>query len=97
MARRQLDLFGEDAQGELFQEPSPAGHAPLVPDLDDIRARLYGLLAKARAAKTLPWDQERTRLYCTVFPQMASWLPVAEADQLRFDFARELERLTNAA
>jgi hypothetical protein len=32
-----------------------------------------------------------------VFPNMANWLPEAEAEQLRFEFAREIERLRQAA
>lgn len=32
-----------------------------------------------------------------VFPQMANWLPQEERDQLRFEFAQELERLKLAA
>ena len=32
-----------------------------------------------------------------VFPQMANWLPHAEAEQLRFEFAQEMRRLTDAA
>jgi hypothetical protein len=31
------------------------------------------------------------------FPQMANWLPDDEANQLRFEFAQELERLKQAA
>jgi hypothetical protein len=29
----------------------------------------------------------------TVFPQMADWLPDDEANQLRFEFMQEIERL----
>jgi hypothetical protein len=36
-------------------------------------------------------------MYQIVFPQMANWLPEAEAEQLRFEFHRELKRLTKAA
>jgi hypothetical protein len=32
-----------------------------------------------------------------IFPQMANWLPEAEREQLRFDFAAELERLALVA
>jgi hypothetical protein len=32
----------------------------------------------------------------TVFPQMANWLPEEEAEQLRFEFAREIDRLKAA-
>jgi hypothetical protein len=31
-----------------------------------------------------------------VFPNMANWLPADEAAQLRFEFAREMDRLNGA-
>jgi hypothetical protein len=36
-------------------------------------------------------------MWRTVFPNMAKWLPEDEADQLRFDFGREMDRLKQAA
>jgi len=36
-------------------------------------------------------------MWQTVFPNMANWLPEEEADQLRFEFAQEMDRLTRAA
>jgi hypothetical protein len=36
-------------------------------------------------------------MWQTVFPNMAKWLPKDEADQLRFEFAQEMERLRRAA
>jgi hypothetical protein len=36
-------------------------------------------------------------MWQTVFPQMANWLPPEEADQLRFEFAQEMQRLARAA
>jgi hypothetical protein len=35
-------------------------------------------------------------MWQTVFPQMASGLPEDEANQLRFEFAQEIERLKAA-
>jgi len=32
-------------------------------------------------------------MWQAVFPNMAKWLPEPEADQLRFEFAQEMERL----
>ena len=43
-----------------------------------------------RAAKSIPWDDDRTALYRTIFPQMTSCLPDEEGAQLRFDFETEL-------
>ena len=45
----------------------------------------------------MPWDVRDARMWQTVFPQMARWLPDAEAEQLKLEFAREIERLTKAA
>jgi len=94
------DLFG-DGQHSLFGEsddripnPPPSSH---LPDPDDIRRRLHVLLAKAREAETMPWDERKARMWQIVFPQMANWLPDDEADQLRFEFAQEMQRLKHAA
>jgi hypothetical protein len=95
MARsHQQDLFETEAQPELF-EP---GAAPPVyqPDLDKVRARLHKILAEARAAEKLPWDQDQLLVYRTIFPQMAGWLPEEEAAQLRFEFDTEMTRLKAA-
>ena len=40
----------------------------------------------ARAADRLPWTERDARMWQTVFPQMANWLPEAERDQLRLVF-----------
>jgi hypothetical protein len=45
----------------------------------------------------MPWDERKARMWQIVFPQMANWLPDDEADQLRFEFAQEIERLKLAA
>jgi hypothetical protein len=49
-----------------------------------------------RAADAMPWDEKRTALYRTVFPQMTNWLPEEEGAQLRFQFEEELARLKAA-
>ncbi len=48
----------------------------------------------ARRAQVMPWPERDARMWRTVFPQMANWLPDAEAEQLRLQFAREMERLS---
>jgi hypothetical protein len=45
----------------------------------------------------MPWSERDARMWQTVFPNMAKWLPDDEADQLRFEFAQEMERLSKAA
>ena len=89
------DLFGhEPAQGDLFAGEPPRNNGVGVADPDEIRRRLYKLLAEARAAQSKPpWSKRDTDMYQIIFPQMAKWLPNAEAEQLRLDFRTELERL----
>ena len=97
----QTDLFGHPAgaaQGSLFGEGKmETPQVSCLPDPEDIRRRLNGLLAKARAAETMPWDERKARMWQIVFPNMANWLPDEEANQLRFAFAEEIERLKRAA
>ncbi|HEY7547991.1 MAG TPA: hypothetical protein VH913_00595 [Hyphomicrobiaceae bacterium] len=81
---RQLDMFG--APPAQCYDPDP----------EDVRAELLGILATARAAPQAPWSTKEVSYWRTVFPQMASWLPDDEAQRLRGEFARELERLEAA-
>ncbi len=90
----QQDLFGAEAQAELF-EPGAAPPA-YRPDPDEVRARLHKILAEARAAQRLPWDRDKLLVYRTIFPQMAGWLPEEEGAQLRFEFDTEMARLRAA-
>ena len=89
----QSDLFRVENQPDLFGDSPPAAYRP---DPDKVRARLYKILAEARAAQKLPWEPTRTSLYRTIFPQMTLWLPEDEAAQLRFEFETELVRLEAA-
>lgn len=94
------DLFG-DGQQSLFGDsddriPHPKA-ADLTPDPGRVRAKLHALLETARNARHMPWDARKAGMWQIVFPQMANWLPEEERDQLRFEFARELERLKLAA
>jgi hypothetical protein len=90
----QQDLFETNSQAELF-EPDAAPPA-YRPDPDKVRERLHKILAEARAAEKLPWDQDKLLVYRTIFPQMAGWLPEEEAAQLRFEFDTEMARLKAA-
>jgi hypothetical protein len=94
MARnRQPDLFLPDPQPELLEDrPEHVYRA----DPDEVRRDLMRLLAQARAAKTMPWEPRKVRLYRTIFPQMSGWLPEEEAKQLCFAFEEELARLEAA-
>ena len=94
------DLFGRPtgpAQASLFGEGENRLQAPtqnFLPDPAVVRGRLNALLDKARGAATMPWPERDARMWQTVFPQMANWLPADEANQLRLDFAREIKRLS---
>jgi hypothetical protein len=91
------NLFGHGpAQGSLFGPGEDRLQAPVpryAPDPESVRARLTSLLDQARAADTMPWPERDARMWQTVFPNMANWLPADEAGQLRLEFAREMERL----
>jgi hypothetical protein len=91
------DLFGHVLpQSDLFAD-EPAQPRKVIDFRLEARARLTKLLAEARAAATLPWNERQTQKWEILFPQMAEWLPGDEADQLCFEFALELQRLRNAA
>ncbi len=94
------DLFGNGQHSLFGESPDRIPHAPppnYSPDPDDIRQRLHSLLDKARTAERMPWDERKARMWRIVFPQMANWLPEDERDQLRFEFAQEIDRLKRAA
>lgn len=93
MPVRQPDLFLAEAQPALFEDWPEKKYTA---DPDTVRAKLYKLLAEAKAAETMPWDARTLRLNQTVFPQMTNWLPEEEAAQLRFEFETELQRLKAA-
>jgi len=97
MTPTQPDMFGHiSPQADLFADQQPA--QSYLPDPADVRRRLLDMLGEARAAEAKsPWDGRKTRLYQLIFPQMAKWLPDDEADQLCFEFAREIERFKLAA
>lgn len=108
----QDDLFGhKPGQGEMFaapapvmgkpiyserygliEPPPPGGHTP-----DTIRARMLRLIAEARAAETMPWNERIAHSHSALFPYMAEWLPEEEGEQLLLDFRTEMERLRQAA
>lgn len=87
----QLSLFG--AGDDRMQPPVQR----FIPDPEAIRQRLNALLEIARRAEAMPWPDRDARMWQTVFPQMTNWLPGEEAEQLRLDFSREIERLKAAA
>ncbi len=90
-------------QGDLFRDLEPAAPAddqprPWVykPNLEKIRAELRGVIAKARASATEPWDANEFGYWRTVLPQMSRWLPEEERTELIREFEAEVARLTAA-
>jgi hypothetical protein len=85
------DLFGPSQLGLGLEDTRPD---PTKVDPEEIRQELRALLELAKAARDeAPWDRRTHRYHQVVFPQMASWLPEDEAEQLSFEFAKELERI----
>jgi len=68
-----------------------------LPDPETVRIRLKALIEKARSAENMPWSERDARMWQIVFPNMAKWLPKDEANQMRLEFAQELERLRRDA
>ncbi|MBL4859162.1 MAG: hypothetical protein JKY36_08250 [Erythrobacter sp.] len=93
MAEDSGDLFGSAAQlGLDLGDSAPA--TSYEPDRDEVRRELQEVLAEARNAQgECPWDERTLKFHKVVFPQMANWLPEDERDQLRLEFAQEVERI----
>lgn len=90
---RQGDLFGNEPADQSDADfETPEYHA----DPEKVREELKRILAEARAAQAMPWDDKRVALYRTIFPQMTNWLPEDEGAQLRFEFETEIARLKAA-
>ena len=96
------DLFGHLGvadQLSLFGEADNRMAAPLPTSVDHparARAKMLAVLDVARAARTLPWSERDTRMWQTVFPQMANWLSADEGAQLVLEFEQQIERLKAA-
>ena len=91
MVSEQGDFFGPEQLGLGLEDTRPD---PALVDPQEVREELNAILAIARAARdAAPWDLRTHRYHKVVFPQMANWLPEEERDQLRFEFAQEVERI----
>lgn len=90
MGTNQLNLFGEGENRLQAPEQSKMDHA------ERARAKLRALVHLARQAQTMPWSDRDVRMWQTVFPQMANWLPTEEARQLVLDFEQQIARLKAA-
>lgn len=98
MRKQQFELFGHgSSQGEIFADAPEQTRGRILDFPAEARRRLTDALAKAKAAPGSPWSGREMSMWEILFPQMAGWLPEEEAQQLCFEFAREIERLKNAA
>lgn len=94
----QPDMFGHTPQqSEMFADDQVSCEPTKKLTADDIRAEMLALLAKARAAESMPWTPRELRTHTVLFPEMAKWLPPEEGEQLLMDFMMEIERLKRAA
>lgn len=85
------DLFGHKQLGLGLDDTRPY---PTKVDPEEVRQELRALLALAKASlEEAPWDRRTHRYHEVVFPQMANWLPDDEANQLCFEFSKEMERI----
>ena len=80
-------------QFDLFTEARSRSRVPQSPDPDAIQVRLGEVLEHLRAVDRMPWAPSQLRSWQQVFHNMANWLPPAERDSLRRDFAAEVARL----
>ena len=88
------DLFGFGPKQLGFDLGDSTKASPYEPDREEVRRELHDVLAEAkRAVAECPWDERTFAYHKMVFPQMANWLPEDERDQLRFEFAQEVERI----
>jgi hypothetical protein len=71
------------------------GLIPRVHTHESIRKRMLAILAKARAAETMPFTERQLRLHKGMFPYMAEWLEEdGEGERLHAEFRAEIARLT---
>ena len=101
-----MDHAGADETGSLFGDVGGDGQRSLfgprgrAADGAELRARSGdGPQAPPRPDRhgagrdSHAWSERDARMWQTVVPQMAGWLPADEADQMRRSFAQEFDRL----
>ena len=87
MSKTQLDMFA------ALDPPRPADAGAVYPDPARIRRRLDAVLAEARAAEAMPWDEHDQLYHAEVFPRMSRVLPEEEGARYRLEFENEVRRL----
>lgn len=87
----------DDMFGDVPQPVRPAREQAKPLTAEDVRRRMLDLIAALRGASEIPFPPREFERHVAMFPIMAQWLPDDEAQQLCFEFTRELERLRKAA
>jgi hypothetical protein len=86
-----MDVREDQLGFELGEVPVRNAYSP---NLEHVREDLRSILDEARACTDEPtWDARTFRYKKIVFVQMTKWLPDEEAEQLRFQFMQEAERI----
>ena len=86
-----MDESEEQLGFELGEMPASGSHEP---NLGHVREDLNAILQEARSGLNAPpWDARTFRYKKIIFIQLTKWLPEDEAEQLCFEFAKELERI----
>ncbi len=70
-----------------------APQASTIPSPESIRSRVEAVLSVLRTADEMPWTAAEIRSWSLVIPQMSNWLPEAERDSVRAEFATQMSRL----
>lgn len=84
----------EDEEQFGFQLGDESASTAYAPNLVHIREDLITILDEARTGRDVPpWDLRTLRYKKIVFLQMTKLLPDSEAEQLCFEFAKEVERI----
>jgi hypothetical protein len=82
-------------QPSLFDPPKPEKNREEA--VERLRRAVKNLLYIARRAQAMPWNPVRERHIIKDFELYSSELPPAERDELRAEFAKELERCRKAS
>jgi hypothetical protein len=70
---------------------------PEIPTPDYVRDHMKRIIAQVQNAAAVPLDENTTRTYEIIVPQMANWLPQDEAEALVAEFRSELARFKLAS
>lgn len=86
--------MGDDEEQLGFELGEVEVSCACTPNLQHVREDLNAILDEARSGvDSPPWDARTFRYKRIVFLQMTKWLSEDEAEQLCFEFSKEVERI----